>query len=228
MLNKLMNKTMKHLANKTLKTYGHYPVKRTALILVDVQSEFLSKARSGWQAISKTADSINFKENLSSLISFSRDQGFSIIYAPYTDMVNPVFETPAHEIMKEHTQQGGKDVQLTSEDSQLISILPTPIDAIVKDRSGLSVFSGSSLHKQLQDDGIEHLVFAGSLINIGLDSSVRDAVEYGYHATLITDCSAAMSELEYQMATKVTFPRYCQTLISNQKFQSKVVNNSDS
>jgi len=223
MLNTVMNQAMKMLANKTLKTYRSYPSSRSALVLVDVQNEFLQADNSGWQSVAKVADGVGFKQNMSSLIKFSRAQGMHIIYVPYTDNILPVFETPAHQLMKKHIQAKGEFAQASRSTELDMSILPGATDTVVTDRTGLSAFSGSGLHQHLQDESIEHLVFAGPLINIGLDSSVRDAVEFGYHATLITDCAAATSKIEYDMAAKVTFPRFCQTLLSNKDFQTEVL-----
>jgi len=212
---------MKFLANRTLKTYRRYPANRTALVLVDVQKEFILPKQTGWQAVSQVAETVNFKENMRSLIAFARAQRVDIIFVPYTDNIKPFFETPAHQIMKKHIQVEGHIAKVTPSELLDLSILPTEKDTVIEDRAGLSAFSGSSLQQKLQDKGIEHLVFAGPFINIGLDSSIRDAVEYGFHATLITDCAAATSDTEYKMAKDVTFPRYCQTLLSNKSFQTQ-------
>ncbi len=214
MLNTVMNQAMKMLANKTLKTYRSYPSSRSALVLVDVQNEFLQADNSGWQSVAKVADGVGFKQNMSSLIKFSRAQGMHIIYVPYTDNILPVFETPAHQLMKKHIQAKGEIAQASRS---------TELDMSILHRTGLSAFSGSGLHQHLQDESIEHLVFAGPLINLGLDSSVRDAVEFGYHATLITDCAAATSKIEYDMAAKVTFPRIFKQKCSNQRKAKRFV-----
>jgi len=226
MLNNLMSESMKFLANRKLKNYRRYPANRTALVLVDVQKEFLLPEETGWQSVSKVAETVNLKENMRSLIAFARAQGMGIIYIPYTDHIKPIFETPAHQIMKGHIQVGGYVSKVLPTGLLERSILPTGKDTIIDDRTGLSAFSGSSLHQTLKDKDIEHLVFAGPFINIGLDSSVRDAVEFGYHATLITDCAAATSDIEYKMAKDVTFPRYCQTQLSNKSFQAQVAKQS--
>ncbi|MEH6344272.1 MAG: isochorismatase family cysteine hydrolase [Bermanella sp.] len=220
MLNNLMSESMKFLANLTQKTYRQYPKHLTALVLVDVQKEFLLPVESGWQSVSDVAETVNFKKNMSSLIAFARAQGYDILYAPYTDTIKPTFETPAHQLMKDHIQVRGNEVKVAPNLLEQ-SILPNDKDTIIEDRTGLSAFSGSSLHQKLQDKNIENLIFAGPFINIGLDSSIRDAVEYGYHATLVTDCAAATSNIEYEMAKDTTIPRFCQTLFSNSLFQTK-------
>ncbi len=226
MLNNLMSESMKFLANITQRTYRKYPKNLTALVLVDVQKEFLLPKESGWKSVSKVAETVNYKNNLRSLIAFARTQGISIIYAPYTDKIKPAFETPAHQLMNRHIQVKTDTAKVEPGSLALPYILANDNDTIIKDRTGLSAFSGSSLHKKLQAKNIENLIFAGPFINIGLDSSIRDAVEYGYHATLITDCAAATSDTEYEMAKDVTVPRFCQTLLSNKQFQAKAAKHS--
>jgi len=50
----------------------------------------------------------------------------------------------------------------------------------------------TELHRVLQDQGITHLVVVGIATDVCVKESVKDALDYGYTVTVLTDATAAV------------------------------------
>jgi nicotinamidase-related amidase len=200
MLNRILNSIVLMIAKYQMRKYNQYPVISTAVVLVNVQNAFLT---SPLELITK----------LENLITFARQHGFQVIYAPYGSNAENPFPTPAQSQMQQQltATKNGFDVpeKLALQDS----------DVVIKSRNKLSAFVETNLNSHLKNTGIEHLIFAGPLANITLDSSARDGVELGYHVTIISDCTSAATIQEKQFSTQVTFPRFVQTVVNLSDFQ---------
>jgi nicotinamidase-related amidase len=215
MFNHMIDGSMKWIQKRLLKKYQFYPANTTAIVLIDVQNELLGRDSMGVEFTKQVSETIGFKNNLSNLIGFARDKGYQLVYVPYTKTITGQYPTPIHKKLA---------TIISDETTDVFSGLPKEVqpqsnDMIILDRKKLSVFNSTSLAEKLKSEGIEHLVFAGPLVNVSLDSSVRDAVELGFHATLIKDCAAAFTMEEYRAAVDVTFPRFAQTVITFEEFK---------
>ena len=186
-----------------MRKYKQYPANSTAVILVNVQNAFLTEHP---KLIVK----------LESLITLARQHSFQVIYSPYGSNTDNQFPTPAQLQM----QQQLIDIKNSSEAPAKLA--PLDNDIVIQSRSKLSAFVETNLHSQLKNKGIEHLIFAGPLANITLDSSARDAVELGYHVTILSDCTSAVTLQEEQFATQITFPRFAQTVVKLSDFHGMV------
>ncbi|MFC0269126.1 isochorismatase family protein [Kushneria aurantia] len=76
---------------------------------------------------------------------------------------------------------------------------------IVKRQWG--AFHGTELDLQLRRRGISTLVIGGIATNFGVESTVRDAWEYGYDVVVPEDLCATMSKPLHDMAIESIFPR---------------------
>ena len=223
MFNSVMNSSMKWLASTLLRRYRHYPADQTAVILIDVQDEFLSPESYGWTLIQAVSTKIGFLDNLRELISLSRLKAYPIIYAPYNENISGSFLTPIHRVFNECFEKNKENNERKAHSINMhMDLQPKECDQTMSERAGLSIFANTTLDEKLRSKGIEHLVFAGPMVNTNIDSSVRDAVELGYHSTLISDCVSAFSDDEYDAATKITFPRFCQTVVTLDGFRRLV------
>ncbi len=62
---------------------------------------------------------------------------------------------------------------------------------IVIDKPGYGAFHATRLGEVLAARGIEHLIFCGVTTEVCVHSSLREAVDRGYHCTTIADATAA-------------------------------------
>ncbi len=63
----------------------------------------------------------------------------------------------------------------------------------------------SDLHEQLQARGTENLVVTGTVTNVCVEGSVRDAHELGYRVVLVADACAARRDQDHNAALYTTY-----------------------
>jgi nicotinamidase-related amidase len=63
----------------------------------------------------------------------------------------------------------------------------------------------SDLHEQLQMRGIENVVATGTVTNVCVEGSVRDAHELGYRVVLVADACAARRDQDHNAALYTTY-----------------------
>ena len=81
-----------------------------------------------------------------------------------------------------------------SRDAQVIAEIAPAGDEIVIPKTSSSVFISTNIHYVLGNLGMKHLIVAGVLTDQCIDSTVRDACDFGYLVTLVTDACATQSE----------------------------------
>lgn len=175
------------------------PVKRgaTALLFVDVQNY---SAEGGGEYAGLGAEEIEakygyfFRElreravpNMKRLQRACRRAGIEVIYT-----------------VIESLTQNGRDLSLDykisrlfcpkgSHDARVIEAIAPEGDEIVIPKTSSSVFISTNIHYVLGNLGVRHLIVCGLLTDQCVDSTVRDACDYGYLVTLVTDACATLS-----------------------------------
>lgn len=87
----------------------------------------------------------------------------------------------------------------------------THTDYIVTKRQW-GAFFGTDLDLQLRRRGIDTIVLCGILTNIGVESTAREAYQYGYKQIFIHDAMKAASTLEHEHTLSYIFPRIGKTI----------------
>lgn len=80
-----------------------------------------------------------------------------------------------------------------SRDARVIDAIAPGRDEIVIPKTSSSVFISTNIHYVLGNLGVKHLIVSGLLTDQCVDSTVRDACDYGYLVTLVTDACATLS-----------------------------------
>jgi len=175
------------------------PVKRgaTALLFVDVQNY---SAEGGGEYAGLAPEVIEerygyfFRElreravpNMQRLQRACREAGVEVLYT----------------VIESLTQDGrdmGLDYKISglfcpkgSHDAQVIDAIAPQGDEIVIPKTSSSVFISTNIHYVLGNLGVKHLILCGLLTDQCVDSTVRDACDYGYLVTLVTDACATHS-----------------------------------
>ena len=95
-----------------------------------------------------------------------------------------------------------------SHDARVLDAIAPKGDEIVLPKTSSSVFISTNFHYLLRNLGVQYLIVSGLLTEQCVDSTVRDACDYGYLVTLVTDACAALSEKRH--ATSIENNRgYC-------------------
>ena len=83
---------------------------------------------------------------------------------------------------------------------------PKPADVII-DKYNWGAFYGTNLDTHLRRRGIDTLIVGGLVTSVGVDTTMRQAQERGYHQVLVEDATAAMSLEEHQYVISIIAPR---------------------
>lgn len=79
-------------------------------------------------------------------------------------------------------------------------------DVYAKKTTFSAFFPGASdLHEQLQSRGVENLVVTGTVTNVCVESTVRDASPLDYRVVLVADACAAMRDVDHNATLHVTY-----------------------
>jgi ureidoacrylate peracid hydrolase len=81
-----------------------------------------------------------------------------------------------------------------SRDARVIDAIAPQGDEIVLPKTSSSPFISTNIHYVLGNLGVKHLIVSGVLTDQCIDSTVRDACDYGYLVTLVTDACATLSK----------------------------------
>lgn len=72
----------------------------------------------------------------------------------------------------------------------------------VLDKAGKGAFGSSTLHMYLKNLGITHIVITGITTDVCVHTIMREANDYGYWCTLLTDCTGATDQGNHEAAIK--------------------------
>jgi nicotinamidase-related amidase len=102
---------------------------------------------------------------------------------------------------------------LPAEWSRLADGLAAPSDLlVVKHQWG--AFHGTDLDLQLRRRGIDTIVIGGIATNFGVESTVRQAWEFGYHVVVVEDACAAISTELHTIAVRTILPRIARVALA--------------
>lgn len=84
-----------------------------------------------------------------------------------------------------------------SHDARVLDAIAPQGDEIVIPKTSSSPFISTNIHYVLGNLGVRHLIVCGVLTDQCIDSTVRDACDFGYLVTLVTDACAAHSQAQH-------------------------------
>jgi ureidoacrylate peracid hydrolase len=164
----------------------------TALILGDLQNDFLHPAGAYARAGQTSPDIAALPEKLLPLVNTARRSGVLLVATLFTLVpgrgAEPIV-SPHLRALRPFLRKG--DFTPGSWGQQLVDIL-APADVAVE-KVGYSAFHASRLEWSLRKCGIERLWFTGIVTNGGVASTVRDAHVREFECTVIEDGCAAFS-----------------------------------
>lgn len=174
---------------EALKPYQVFPKNDTALVLINCQKGLLDEN-----------DELNAQ--LEDLTHFARENDWKIIHAPfsYTERKYP---SPGHLLLDEklNTESSSKDLMFAKEG-----------DLTLPSRTTLSAFAETDLEETLKQHGLEHLVLAGPLADLTLDSTMRDGIQNDFHIAIVTDALSLTNKSQSIQEYAETLGRYAQTI----------------
>lgn len=174
---------------------------KTALILVDLQKGIVALEGHPYSTLQVV-------ENANRLIKqFRQNNGFiAFVHVAFLDgkdklRPNAMFELP-------------------DESDPTFSDFPVELDKRPEDyvvtKRHFSAFFGTDLDLQLRRRKIDTVVIGGISTHMGVDSTARDAYQYGYNQYFITDMMTAQQEVLHTFPVEHVFPVMGQTLTTDE------------
>ena len=164
----------------------------TALVLGDLQNDFLDPEGTYGRAGQSNADIAALPERLAPLVRCARHSGILLVATLFTLVPGrggePII-SPHLRSLRPFLKKG--DFAPGSWGQALIDAL-APADIAIE-KIAYSAFHASRLEWVLKKCGIEDLYFTGIVTNGGVASTVRDAHVREFHCTVIADGCAAFS-----------------------------------
>ncbi|GEP00730.1 cysteine hydrolase [Methylobacterium haplocladii] len=189
MLNSLLNAATGWYVRRGLRAYHHYPADKTAVVLIDVQRAFVGSGQP-------------LSGSLAELARLARSRGFLVIHAPIAADAGAPLQTPAHRQIERALSRQADASDIAP------AVGPSPSDVVFPARKTLSVFGLPETDALIEARGLEHLILAGPLADLTVDSSLRDAAQRDLHITVVSDCLAASTPAALELEVRHTMPRY--------------------
>lgn len=196
-------------------------VSKTALILIGYQKDYFAEDGILRGVIEDADRTHGILDKSIRMVEAVKDTPMTLIDTPirftpdYRELANPVG------ILK--TIADVKAFQDGSPGSETVEELSPYQDRIitVPGKRGLNAFSNTDLHQLLQSKGIEHVVLAGAVTSICIDSTGRAAHERNYRVTVLSDGTASRTPFEQSFYCENVFPLYA-SICSVDEFLSEV------
>ena len=184
---------------------------KTALILVGYQNDYFGQNGLLRQVVEESSKVTNVIQNTVKLIQ-QLPGACSIISTPihftptYEELVEPIG------ILKTIKELGA--FQAGKFGSQTIPELHPFKTRIVEipGKRGLNAFACTSLDLVLRQRDIHHVILAGTITSICIDSTGRFAHQLGYRVSILSDCTSARTVFEQEFYCKNIFPVYADVM----------------
>jgi nicotinamidase-related amidase len=188
-------------ADQTTATQSHQ-----ALLVVDPYNDFLSRVGKAWPLTGVVAKRVGTIANIARAINASRDAGVAVVYAPHHQYTKgqPTVRFPnPTQLMAVRA----KFFARSKRGSRFLPILaPAPGEFVAGEHPVSSGFTDTGLHEHLQDSSVTHLVVTGMLTNTCIESTVRAAVDRGYHVTVVSDAFASWTHEDHDASIEGSLP----------------------
>ena len=163
--------------------------KTAALIIVDMQNDFV---RSG--APLEVHSALDTVPSQKALIETFRKKERPVIFTKFISRPHyyllwewsPQCKPPIKCCWKGH-QRTYSDVQGSRDCTEIIDELRPAKDDIIVEKFGYGAFHETSLDKTLKDLGITSLVITGTVTQICVEETAREAFNHGFRTTIVED-----------------------------------------
>ncbi|MGW0413566.1 isochorismatase family cysteine hydrolase [Streptomyces collinus] len=192
-----------------------YDPRRTAVLLIDPYNDFLSPDGKVWQRLAPVADEVGLLDHLRSVVTLARSAGVRVVFVPHRRWEPGDYETWDHPTPSQRKIQQFHHFAKGSWGGEFHpDFQPQPGEVVVQEHWGSSGFANTDLDMQLKQHGITHVIAVGVLANTCVEATARFAMELGYHVTLVTDATAALSPDMMRAAHELNGPTYAQAIVT--------------
>lgn len=172
---------------------------KTALVVIDMAKRILnteSKPHPIQEVLAKTARLAKAFRSAGSFVVLVR-----VYSTDGKDVLQPITDPQTR------IATPGASVQRTHDWAEMVPELEQQSSDHLITKHQWGAFFGTDLDLQLRRRGIETVVLCGIATNIGVETTAREAYQYGYNQIFATDAMNAYSEEEHHHTCTYIFPR---------------------
>lgn len=162
---------------------------KTALVLIDLQKGIVPIG--GDEIVEKSVQLVNRFREQNGFISFVR-----VDFQDGKDALTPETDQKPSAPQERPANWAEFDPRLNVQETDYI---------VTKRQWG--AFFGTDLDLQLRRRGIDTIVLCGIATNIGVESTAREAFQYGYNQIFVTDAMATFTKEEHEATLSYIFPK---------------------
>ncbi len=215
---------------------GKIDPQKTALLVIDMQKYQVERG----YPLFKAVDGINpgmldyyvaevenrVVPNLQKLLEFCHELKVPVIYTKYSSFMQDGSDLPRPikqlNDLSKNFLGGVAFPHISVEDSEIIEALtPNPEVDWVLQKNTSGTFISTRLDSFLRNMGIETVLVAGVVTHFCVESTARDASDYGFAVYIIEDCCAGWSEQLHEVALR-TFELTYGFVLSSEKVKKKL------
>ncbi len=191
----------------------------TALVLIGFQKDYFASDGILRTVIEESAKTTRVLENTLSLIERVKGTDMLITETPilfsadYSETNEPVGLLKAITELNAF-QEGNSGAETLPEISAFGNRIQT-----VSGKDGFNAFSNTGLAQVFEERGIRHVIIAGAVTSICVDSTGRSAHERGYHVTVLSDCTCGRTDFEQKFYCEQILPLYADVCTSGDLLQ---------
>ncbi|SIQ39370.1 cysteine hydrolase family protein [Pseudacidovorax sp. RU35E] len=172
-----------------------FDVARTALVLIDMQRDFIEPGGFGETLGNDVSLLAAIVPATQAVLAAWRQAGGLVVHTREAHLPDLSDCPPAKRLRGHPTLRIGDEgpmgrILVTGEPGNQIIDALAPIEGEwVIDKPGKGAFHATGLHELLQARGITHLVFGGVTTEVCVQTSMREANDRGYDCVLLEDCT---------------------------------------
>jgi len=192
-----------------------YKKEITALLVIDPYNDFISEGGKLWNRVKAVAEANSCVPNMLRVLNTARKARLRIFYSLHHRYRTGDYETwkyvaPVQRAAWEHKsfEDGTWGGTIRSEFS------PQPGDILALEHWCSSGFANSDLYVQLKKHGIHQIIVIGLRAHTCVESTVRYAVELGYHVTMVKDATADYTDEMMHASLHLNIPNYASAIVT--------------
>lgn len=189
---------------------GEFALRRTALIVIDMQNDFLSPGGKMDRGIADLDFIRTCVPSVERLLAAARSAGMRIAhtregYASDLSDLPPWRRAsePAGDVKVGDQGPLGRALIRGERGWQIIDEAAPRPDEPVFDKSSYGAFVTTSLDKQLRDWSVDCLILAGVTTDCCVTSTLREGLDRGFDCLVVEDCVASRSREAHETALKL-------------------------
>lgn len=180
---------------------GNLQAGATALIVIDLQEDFLSEtgyfARAGYDP----APLRKILPVVSSLIDACRSAGIRIVHTRQGYRGDMADMTPYEKWRRRQSGLEGTDVLLRSSPGfQIVPDIDVRPEDIIVDKTCNGAFTYTDFEHVLRAQGITHLMFTGCTTDVCVHATLREACDRNFQCLTISDACASGDQYAHEAA----------------------------